>query len=114
MIVTVGHADAGECAPTIVRSIESSVEHVNRLGIFRIGVDARVVPRALAQIALLVRLGPRPAAVVRTEYAAVFRFDNRPQTIRVRGRYRDPDNSDRPFWQALVARDFRPGIAAVG
>src|SRR5256885_17113025 len=107
------YADASECPATIVRSIETGVEYVNLVGIFRIGIDARVVPGALTQVALLVGLCPGLAAIVRTKDAAIFGFDNRPQSIRIRGRHSDAHNSNRPTRQTRVARDFRPSVATV-
>ena len=85
MIVAMRHADTRKCAATIVRSIETGVEDIDFVGVLRICIDARVVPGALPQIALLVRLRPVLTAVIRSKHATVFCFDNRPQTIRVRG-----------------------------
>src|SRR5436190_14086211 len=98
------HADAGEGSATVIRSIETGVEYVNLVGIFRIGIDARVVPGALTQVALLVGLCPRLAAIVRTKHAAIFGFDNRPQSIRICRRHSDAHDSDRSARQTRVAR----------
>ena len=113
MIIAVRHADASECPPAIVRSIEAGVEHVNRVGVLWIGIDARVIPCPLAEISLLICLRPVLAAVVRSKHTAVFGFDNRPDAIRISRRNRDAHDSDRSARQARTARDFSPGIAAI-
>src|SRR5207237_1373666 len=95
------------------RSIEAGVQNVNRVSAFRISVNPRVVPRPLSQIALLVRFRPGLTAVVRSEYAAVFGFDDGPQPIGVRRRDRDPDNSDRPARQSWATSYLSPRVAAV-
>ena len=64
VIVAMRYTDTREGATPVVRSIKSSVQHVNFVGVLRICVDARVIPRALPQIALLVGFCPGASAVV--------------------------------------------------
>src|SRR5437870_3110338 len=113
MIVTVRHRDGGEGLAPIVRFVETGVEHINGVSIFGIGIDARVVPGALSQIALLVSLRPRLATIIRAKHAAVFCFDNCPYSIGIRRRNSDADDANRALRQTLVASYFGPGIAAV-
>src|SRR3712207_8813675 len=49
----------------VLGAVELDVEHVHRLLVLRVGVDAGVVPGALAQGALVVGLCPGTAAVDR-------------------------------------------------
>src|ERR1051325_5081723 len=107
------HGDGCEGLAAVVRSVEARVEHVNGLGVRRVGVDARVVPGALAQLSFLVDFRPGLARVVRAKDAALFRLDDGPHSIRVGGRDRDADLPDRPFGQAFIARQLRPCVAAV-
>src|SRR5262249_42612092 len=73
MVVITGRtAEAGESPAAIVGSIEAGIQNVNRIDVLRIGVDARVVPGALAQPPFFVNSGPACAAVVGTKDAAVF------------------------------------------
>src|SRR5689334_2250452 len=69
VVVAVRRAHRREGATAIDRAIHAGVQHVHGLGIFGIGVDVRVVPGALAQIALVVRAPPRVAAVVGAEHS---------------------------------------------
>src|SRR2546428_2370425 len=93
--------------------IEAGIQHIHFVGVFWISINSRVVPRALAQISLFVGLGPRAAAIVRSEYAAVFSFDDRPQPIGVRGRDRYPNNADRAARQSRITSYLSPRVAAV-
>src|SRR6266550_3542450 len=102
------HADAAEGPPAVIRSIEAGIQHVDFVRIFWIGINTRVVPRALPEISLLVGPGPGAAAVVRSEYAAVVRFDDGPQPIGIRRRDRYPDNYDHSARQAGIASYLSP------
>src|SRR5262249_47565 len=72
-------------APAVDRFVETRVERVDGVGALRVCVDVRVIPRALAQIAVIVDLRPILAPVVRTEDAAVLGFDERPEALRIGG-----------------------------
>ena len=69
VVIAVRRAQRRKRAAAVHRAIQARVQHVDGLGIFGIGVNVRVVPGALAQIALVVRAPPRVAAVVRPEYS---------------------------------------------
>src|SRR4029453_16543535 len=89
------------------------MQDVNRVGVLWIRVDARVVPGALAQVALVVRLRPRLAGIVRTKDTTVFSLDDCPQAIRIRRRDGDAHDANHSFRKPGVSGDFRPGVAAV-
>src|SRR5437870_5457701 len=107
------HPNAAKGPTAVIRSIEAGIQHIDFVGIFRISINTRVIPRALAQISLLVGLGPGAAAVIRSEHAAVVSLDNGPQPIGVRGRDGYPDNSDRPARQSWATSYLSPRVAAV-
>ena len=65
------------------RFVEAGVQRVHRVLRFRVGENVRVVEGALAQLALVVHLRPRRAAVVGSEDAAIFVFDERVETVAV-------------------------------
>ena len=74
----------------------------------------RVVERALPDVAPRVHQLPVRAAVVGAEQAAVLVFDERVDPVRIRLGDRDADLPVHALRQPLVARDFRPRLAAVG
>src|SRR5262249_56722859 len=101
-------------APAVDRFVETRVERVDGVGALRVCVDVRVIPRALAQIAVIVDLRPILAPVVRTEDAAVLGFDERPEALRIGGRNGHADPAARPaLLPARAARNFRPPVPAV-
>src|SRR5207302_8255955 len=84
------------CAPrlaAVLRLVEGNVWNVDRVFIFRIGVDARVVPRALADVGVIAGARPGFAGVTRAIEAAVLRLDNRIDILWIRWRDADPDNA---------------------
>src|SRR5215218_2688249 len=107
------HGDVREGSPAVVRAVEARVKDVDGLGVLRVRVNPRVVPRALSKVARLVRLRPRAPAVVRAEDAAVLRLYDRPDSLRVRGRDGDAHLPDRAARQPLAARNIFPSVAAV-
>src|SRR5262249_37509186 len=64
VVVAVPGAHARERLAAVARAVQRDVEHPHGVGVLRIGFAARVVPGALAQLAILVLAGPRRAAVV--------------------------------------------------
>src|SRR5437763_847952 len=70
MVVAVRRADLLERLATVPRPPESDVDDVHLVLLLRGGVDAGVVPGALAEVAVLARLVPRLAAVRRAKDAA--------------------------------------------
>src|SRR5262249_53575411 len=93
---------------------QPDVDDVDLVPVLRPGVDARVVPGALAEVAVLAGLGPGLAAVVGAEHAAVLGLDDGPDPLRIDRRDGHADDADRALRQRLVAGDLGPGVAAVG
>src|SRR5260370_34860689 len=58
VIVAVRYADTVEGTAAIVGSVEASIQHIDCVAAFRIGINPRVEPGALAEVALLVSLRP--------------------------------------------------------
>src|SRR5439155_19058021 len=84
----------------------------------------RVVPRALADVAILADFLPRRAAVVGAEQAALVRFDDGVDALRVRRRDGDADLAPGAGGEAIgfqftrsltvaVRLERSPGVAAV-
>src|SRR6185436_12209380 len=97
-----------------LRPVELDVDDVDAVFVLRIGVDPRVVPGALAEIAALVGLLPGVAAVARAEDAALIGLDDGVDVVRIARRDGDAADAERPLRHPLVARDFLPAVAAVG
>ena len=112
MLHTAAHRT--ERLATVDRLHERDVVVVDDVRVLRVGVDLRVVPRALAEIAVRVDQLPRVAAVVRAKDAAGIGLDVRPEPVGVRAGHGDADVSPEPFRQAGIAGDLRPVVAAVG
>ena len=113
--VAVVHAAHGpERFPAVGRLHERHVVHVHDVRVLRVGVNLGVVPRALAQIAIVVGALPRRAGVVGAEHAARIGLDVRPDAVRVSARHGDADVPPDPLRQARVACDLRPVISTVG
>src|SRR5205085_10012463 len=83
-------------------------------GILRPGIDARVIPGALPQVAVLAHAHPVLPGVVGAENAAVVGFDDRPKALGIHPRNRHADDAYGSLRQTLGARDLFPGVAAVG
>ena len=90
------------------------VEDVHRVARLRVGVDARVVERALPQPAILVHARPGRAGVVRQEHAAVGGFDDGVDPIGVGARHRHAHLAPQRCREAGVLRQLGPGPAAIG
>src|SRR5580658_1300049 len=95
-------ADRRVSLAAIIGSIEAGVDDVYGVLFHRISEDARVIPGALPQVALFVDFGPGSSAVVGAKYAAVFGFDDRPNTVRHLRRDSDADASENTFRHAGV------------
>src|SRR5205085_840698 len=104
-VVPVLLADAPAARDAARDAHSAGVQHVDGLGVFGIGVNVRVVPGALAQIALVVGAPPRLAAVLGAEDAARVRFDDRPHAIVIR-RDGHADLADRAFRKAVIVREL--------
>ena len=89
------------------------VQHVAGVRVLRVGVYVGVVPRPLQQVAVVVDVLPRIAAVVRPVQPPLLGLDDRPDPPRLGGRGSDADPPLGAFRQSLVAGDVGPGVAPV-
>src|SRR5262245_9650468 len=112
-MVTVRRDDHAKILAAVFGMPQADVDDIDFVGVLWTGVDARVIPGPLPQLASFVDLGPRRAGVIGAKDAAVLCFDDGPDAIGVRGRYGDADDADRALRQSLVARDLLPCVAAV-
>ncbi len=106
-------AQLRERPAAVYRAVHPGVQDIDGLGAFGIGMDMRVIPRALAEIALVVGAAPRVAAVFGSEDAAGVGFDDRPYAVMIGG-HCDADLADHAFREAVVAGDLLPRVAAIG
>src|SRR5260221_4699180 len=114
VVVAVGHGHLGKRLAAVDRPPQTRVQHPDGVGILWVGVDVQIVPGPAARLALLAQLLPRLAAVVRAEDGAILGVDDGPHTVRARRRDHHADLAEGALGQPLVARDVRPGVAAVG
>ena len=112
VVVAMRRADGAEGATAVVRSHALHVEHPDHVGVERIGEDVRVVPGALAQASLLVRLLPCAAAVVRAIDATLVGLDHRPDAIGIGRRDRHAQTSPETLGQTLAGEPL-PRLAAI-
>src|SRR5579883_156935 len=114
MIVAVRGTDRLKRAAAIGRPEEIHVEEIDRVLIFWIGEDVGVVPGSLPNFVRGIDANPGVAAVVGPERSPFGRFDQRVDALRIGGRDRHADASERSFGHAGPGRKIRPGFAAVG
>src|SRR5215218_7648839 len=105
--------DLVEGAPAVGRFPAVQVEHIDGLGVLRVGEDVAVVPGPLPQLRVIAHALPVCAAVVGTEEAAFFGLDDRPDSARLSGRDGDANLAFDAGWQAGVLADVGPAIAAI-
>jgi hypothetical protein len=84
-VVAVRRADRLPAAPAVAGAVKGDVEHVHRLLVERVGVDAAVVPGALAQAVVFAHAPPALAAIARAEHTAALGLDDRVHVLRVGG-----------------------------
>src|SRR5579875_2051684 len=72
-----------------------------------------VVPRATAQLGIIVHPVPGFATIVGAKESTVGGFDQRPDAIWFRRGDRNPDFAEESFRQPGVTRDLIPGVATV-
>src|SRR6185369_12312896 len=114
VVVAVRGADRRPALAAVLRLVELDVDDVDRVLVLGIGVDAAVVPGALAQVAALAHLLPGIAAVVRAEDPAVLGLGDGVEVLRVGGGDGDADDPQGPLGHAGLPRQLVPGVAAVG
>ena len=112
VIVAVRNADGGEGPSAVGRLVEPHVEHVDGVRVLGIGVDVCVVPRPLAQRAIVVGACPALSGVVGAKDAAVVGLDDGPDAVAASGRRGDVDLALDAVGQPVG--EFLPGVAAVG
>ena len=95
-------------------TVKAGVQHVHRVLHLGVGIDARIVKRALAQTAVFAGHLPGGAAVIGNEDAAIFVFHNGVDALPIRARDRNADLADDARGQSRIARNFRPVVAAIG
>src|SRR5262249_54044674 len=78
VVVAVGRTQGREGLPAVLRAEEADVEDVHRFRVPGVGEDVRVVPRALAQAALVVDALPGRPRVLAAVDAAVLGLDQGP------------------------------------
>ena len=103
-----------EGTAAVDRLEHADVEHVDHVRVFGVGEDMREIPGALAQIVLGVLFGPRAAAVIGAENAAVARFHQGVYALGIRPRNGDADAPFDAARQSGSVRNILPGIAAIG
>src|SRR5207249_1539850 len=101
VVVAVRHGQVREALPAVGRLVHVDVGQVDRVGVLRVGVDPRVVPRALADLVLVVDVGPLLAVVLAAEEAAVLRLDEGEYAPGQGRRGGHADLSPDPFRQPL-------------
>src|SRR5262249_36817087 len=114
VVVAVRHRDRRERLAAVARAPELDVDDVDGVLVLRVGVAARVVPGALAQVAVLADARPGGAGIVAAHEPAVLGLDHRVDALLVGGRHRDADDAERRRGHALVLAEVGPGLAAVG
>src|SRR6185369_15796546 len=75
VVVAMRSAKGGERLAAIYGAIAGSIEDVNDVRIFGIGEEVRVVPGALAELAIVGGQRPGIATIVRAEQSTFFGFD---------------------------------------
>ena len=110
--VAVADADAGERLTAVDRLEERDVAEVDGVRVLRVGVDPRVVPRALRDAVRTAHQRPLLAAVVAAVEAALLRvLDEGPHARGLRGGDRHGALGDDALGEAL--RQFLPRVATV-
>ena len=102
-----------EGASAIVGDVVGDVHDVHPVDVLRVGVDAGVVPSALAEAAVGVRPLPRFSGIVRAVDAALVVLEDGPDAVRIHGRYGHADDAERPLRHALHLHQGGPVRAAI-
>ena len=103
-----------ERLPAVGALEELHVERVDDARVLGVGDEARVVPRALAQVAVAVEELPGRSAIIGTVGATRVGLDLRPNAARVHRRDCDSDLAEHPAREAGVGGELLPGGATVG
>ena len=90
------------------------VHYIDHVFIFRVSINAGIVPGTLAQIAIFIDFYPLFTAIVGAEHAARLAFYDGENPVRPRRAYRNANDTQGVFGQSFIAGYFCPAIAAVG
>ena len=112
VMVAVRSGDAFERFASIDGTIQPGVGDIDFVGIFRVGPQVREIPGALPEAMIFIDKRPVFAAVAAAIQAALFRFDQRVNNIRIFAGYAHADAAQRALGHA-VAFDALPGAAIV-
>ena len=113
VVVAVRRVLGLEGAPAIGGDVVGDVHDVHPVDVFGVGVDAGVVPGALAQAAVGIGPLPRLAGIVRAVDAALVVLQDGPHAVRVHRRHSHTDDTKRAFRHALPLHEGGPTGAAV-
>ena len=114
VVVSVGRGDALEGLAAVGGPVEAHVHHVDGVLIGGIRDQPRVVPGALAELALAVGALPAVPAVARPEDTALLGLDDGVDHLRVRAGDAHARDADGALGEAVIGADVRPVLAAVG
>ena len=99
---------------SVLGAMKSYVEHIDHVLVLGIGVNACVIPGSLTQTAVGVDFFPRLSTIFGSKNPSVFGLDDRPDAFRIDWRNRNPDDSQRAGWQAIIlVGQFFPRIAPI-
>ena len=85
MIISVFRSQNNECASAVDALEDRGVHDVDDVGVLRVGDDIRVIPGARANAAITAHETPSLAGVVGAPESTAVGFDDRVDTIRIRG-----------------------------
>ena len=114
MVVAVRHFARLPRLAGVGRLVDVDVQHPDGVFHLRVGEHARVVERALPEVAAIVHFRPGRSGVVGPEEAAVIRLNLRVHAARVGAGDRQADLAEHAPGQTGMTRDLGPMIAAVG
>ena len=113
VIVAVGRTHEVEGLAGVDGAIDSSVQDVEGVGIFRVSEDVMEIPGALGEAVVAVDEMPGVTAVVAAVNASLRGFDDGVNPVAIRAGDGHADAAEDAFRQA-VAFETLPGVAAVG
>ena len=113
VVIAMRSADRRIGFATIIRTMESDIQHIDFIDILSPRVNSCVVPSALTQLAFIIHFRPTFTTIAGPKNATIFRFNDRPNSIGVDRRNIDTNNAERSLRKPFFARDFVPRFTAV-
>ncbi len=113
VIVAMRRPDGLKFLTRVGRFQKRYVHDVDGVFLFRVGIDSREIERALQGAPVLAHERPGRARIVGSEDAAVVRFHHGVNAIGIGAGDGHADLADDALRQAGVARNLRPGVAAI-